>query len=198
MSKDTNLIWMDLEMTGLDPFRDQIIEIATLVTTSDLDTVAEGPVIAIHQPEHILSGMDDWNQRVHSGSGLIQRVRSSTYDEQMAERETLEFLERHAVAGASPLCGNSICQDRRFIARCMPRLEVFLHYRNLDVSTLKILAKRWAPAVAESFRKQAAHVAMADIKESIAELMHYRKYLFNELSQPTGGANGGQTDPVDG
>ncbi|MEA3274485.1 MAG: oligoribonuclease [Pseudomonadota bacterium] len=176
-TNENNLIWLDLEMTGLDPFRDQIIEIATLVTDNDLNVLAEGPVIAISQPEHILAGLDDWNSEHHGQSGLLDRVRASGHDEQSAERETLDFLERHVPAGESPLCGNSICQDRRFLARCMPRLESYFHYRNLDVSSLKILAQRWAPKVAESFKKKSAHLAMEDIKESIAELRHYREHL---------------------
>jgi len=174
---DNNLIWIDLEMTGLDPFRDHIIEIATLITDSDLHVVAEGPTIAIAQPEHALAAMDDWNRQHHGRSGLLDRVRASKHDEQSAERETLAFIERYVGAGKSPMCGNSVCQDRRFLARSMPRLESVFHYRNLDVSSLKILAQRWAPDVAESFRKQSAHRALEDIKESIAELRHYRQLL---------------------
>jgi oligoribonuclease len=174
---ESNLIWLDLEMTGLDPFRDQILEIATIVTNGELELLAEGPVIAVNQPEHVLLAMDDWNQEHHGASGLLERVRSSRYDEHNAERETIEFLRRHVPPGMSPLCGNSICQDRRFLARSMPRLESYFHYRNLDVSSLKILAQRWAPAVAESFQKKSAHRALDDIKESIAELRHYRQYL---------------------
>jgi oligoribonuclease len=178
MAKEDNLIWMDLEMTGLDPFRDQIIEIATIVTDPHLEVLAEGPVIAIHQPAHVLEAMDDWNKRQHGQSGLIERVRQSSYDELMAERETLAFLEHWCVAGRSPLCGNSICQDRRFLARCMPKLESFLHYRNLDVSSLKILAQLWAPKVVDGFKKTGQHLALEDIRESIAELRHYRASLF--------------------
>ena len=174
---ENNLIWMDLEMTGLDPFRDQIIEIATVVTDERLDILAKGPVIAINQPEHTLAAMDDWNLKHHGESGLLSRVQASDYDEQRAERETLSFLRKHIPAGKSPLCGNSICQDRRFLARCMPRLESYFHYRNLDVSSLKILAQRWAPQVAESFKKEGTHLALEDIKESIAELRHYREHL---------------------
>jgi oligoribonuclease len=174
---ENNLAWMDLEMTGLDPFRDQIIEIATIVTDDRLEILATGPVIAIHQPEHVLAAMDEWNRKHHGDSGLLSRVRTSGYDEQRAERETLAFLQRYVPAKKSPLCGNSICQDRRFLARCMPRLESYFHYRNLDVSSLKILAQRWAPQVAESFKKNGAHLALEDIKESIAELRHYRELL---------------------
>ena len=174
---DTHLIWLDLEMTGLDPDKDRIIEIATLVTDTHLEPLAEGPVIAVYQPEEVLAGMDDWNQRHHGASGLLDRVRASTWDEAGAEHETLTFLSAWLAPGKSPLCGNSICQDRRFLARGMPRLEAFFHYRNLDVSTVKILAQRWAPGVAEAFKKDGKHQAMEDIKESIAELRHYRDRL---------------------
>lgn len=172
-----NLIWLDLEMTGLDPARDRILEIATLITDSQLEPVAEGPVIAIHQPEAILAGMDDWNRDHHGRSGLVERVRISTTAETQAEALTLEFLARFVPAGTSPMCGNSICQDRRFLARWMPRLEAYFHYRNLDVSTLKILAQRWAPDVASAFKKQSRHLALDDIRESIDELRHYRTHL---------------------
>jgi oligoribonuclease len=174
---DTRLIWLDLEMTGLDVDRDRIIEIATLVTDTHLEPLAEGPVIAIHQPEEVLAGMDDWNRRHHGGSGLLDRVRASTWYEAGAEDLTLTFLSAWVGPGKSPMCGNSICQDRRFLARAMPRLEGYFHYRNLDVSTLKILAQRWSPGVAESFKKESRHQAMDDIKESIAELRHYRDRL---------------------
>ena len=174
----SNLIWIDLEMTGLDSSSDQIIEIATVVTDANLETVAEGPVIAIHQPDEIIEGMDDWNTRTHGESGLIQRVRESWYSVSEAEAKTLEFLEQYVPAGASPMCGNSICQDRRFMARLMPDLEVFFHYRNLDVSTLKELAKRWAPDVARGLVKEARHVALDDVYDSIDELKYYRKRLF--------------------
>lgn len=177
MDGDDALIWLDLEMTGLDPFTDAVLEIATVVTDGELRILAEGPVIAIHQPEHVLAEMDDWNQEHHRQSGLIERVRTSGFDIAAAEQRTLVFVQHWCKAGASPLCGNSICQDRRFLARWMPRLEAFFHYRNLDVSTLKILAQRWAPDVADAFRKQGTHRALQDIKESIAELKHYRAEL---------------------
>ena len=174
---DNHLVWLDLEMTGLEPSRDQILEIATLVTDSDLNILAEGPVIAIHQPEAVLVAMDAWNQEHHGASGLLARVRASRHDLRAAEEESLAFLQAWVPAGKSPLCGNSICQDRRFLARSMPRLEAWFHYRNLDVSSLKILAQRWAPAVAEAFKKTNAHRALDDIRESIAELRHYREHL---------------------
>ena len=178
MPVDTNnLIWIDLEMTGLDTQRDEIIEIATVVTDATLNIVAEGPVIAIHQSQQMLEGMDEWNQRQHGGSGLIERVKCSAYNEAQAEAETIKFLRDYVPAGASPMCGNSICQDRRFLARSMPRLEAYFHYRNLDVSTLKELAQRWAPSVAEGFTKQSQHVALEDIRDSIAELKFYRNHF---------------------
>jgi len=173
------LIWIDLEMTGLSPERDAILEIATVVTDKDLEIVAEGPVLAIHQPEHVLANMDEWNQKQHGSSGLLARVRASTVTVAEAEARTLEFLKPLVAPGVSPMCGNSICQDRRFLARYMPELERFFHYRNLDVSTLKELARRWAPGVAESFVKQGTHLALADIHESIRELRHYRARLFH-------------------
>ncbi|HGN2734398.1 TPA: oligoribonuclease [Pseudomonas aeruginosa] len=177
MQNPQNLIWVDLEMTGLDPDRDVIIEMATIVTDSDLNTLAEGPVIAIHQPEEILAGMDEWNTRQHGQSGLTQRVRESTVSMAEAEAQTLAFLEQWVPKRSSPICGNSICQDRRFLYRHMPRLEGYFHYRNLDVSTLKELAARWAPQVRESFKKGNTHLALDDIRESIAELRHYRDHF---------------------
>lgn len=178
MRHDDHLIWLDLEMTGLDPDRDRILEIATLITDSDLRVLAEGPVIAIRQSEEVLAGMDEWNQQHHGASGLIERVRLSDQDEARAEAETLAFVAGYVPAGKSPICGNSICQDRRFLARAMPRLEAYFHYRNLDVSTVKILAQRWAPEVAEAFKKDGTHQALEDIRESIAELRFYREHLF--------------------
>jgi oligoribonuclease len=172
--KADNLIWIDLEMTGLDTQSDRIIEIATIVTDSSLRTVAEGPVIAIHQDDAVLGAMDEWNRATHGGTGLLQRVRDSRLTAKDAEMRTLDFLEQHAVAGASPMCGNSICQDRRFMAREMPALERFFHYRNLDVSTLKILAGLWAPEVLAGVTKTSTHLALADIHDSIAEMRHYR------------------------
>lgn len=176
--RKTNLIWIDLEMTGLDTFEDEIIEIATLVTDSQLNPVAEGPMLAIHQPDKVLDGMDEWNTRQHGKSGLTQRVRDSKLTTQDAERLTLEFLAEHVDAGASPMCGNSICQDRRFMARLMPQLEEFFHYRNVDVSTLKELGKRWAPQAIAAFKKESSHLAMDDIRDSIKELEYYREHLF--------------------
>ncbi|HET7675742.1 MAG TPA: oligoribonuclease [Gammaproteobacteria bacterium] len=174
-----NLIWIDLEMTGLDPDNDRIIEIATLVTDKHLRPLAEGPVLAIHQSEAALAGMDEWNVSHHGASGLIARVRESRVSEAEAEKQTLEFLRAHVPERASPMCGNSICQDRRFLARWMPALEKFFHYRNLDVSTLKELAKRWAPDIASGFKKESAHIALSDIKDSIEELEYYRRTLFD-------------------
>jgi len=175
MSQDAgNLVWIDLEMTGLDTQNDVIIEIATIVTDSELNILAEGPELAIHQSDDVLAGMDEWNTKQHGGSGLIDRVKNSTIDEAEAERQTLAFLQRYVPAGKSPMCGNSICQDRRFMARSMPTLEAFFHYRNLDVSTLKELARRWSPEVYKGFKKDSSHLAMDDIRDSINELKHYR------------------------
>jgi len=188
MPSADSLVWIDLEMTGLKPDTDSIIEIATVVTDKELTVLADGPVIAIHQPEDVLARMDDWNQRQHGSSGLVARVRASRVSVAEAEQRTLEFLSSLVAAGSSPMCGNSICQDRRFLARCMPELERFFHYRNLDVSTLKELARRWAPAVADGFLKQGTHLAHADIHESIRELRHYRARLFAPAYQGVGGA----------
>jgi oligoribonuclease len=173
----SNLIWIDLEMTGLDTQNDRIIEIATIVTDANLHPLAEGPVLAIHQTQEILDAMDAWNQRTHGESGLIERVRRSSCDEAKAEAETLEFLRQYVPAGASPMCGNSICQDRRFLARIMPRLEAYFHYRNLDVSSLKELANRWAPSLMEGFKKDGRHLALDDVRDSIAELQYYRDHF---------------------
>ena len=169
------LVWIDLEMTGLEPDKERIIEVATLITDAQLNVVAEGPVIAVKQPDSLLAGMDDWNQKTHGESGLVARVKASTIETQEAERQTLDFLRQYVVAGSSPMCGNSIHQDRRFLEREMPDLWAFFHYRNLDVSTVKELAKRWNPGALVGFKKQNAHLAMDDIKESIAELAHYRR-----------------------
>src|SRR5262245_26776914 len=172
-----NLIWIDLEMTGLDTTADHILEIATIVTNKQLDVLAEGPVFAIHQADAVLAAMDSWNTRTHTQSGLVARVRASRIDTAEAERRTLEFLASHVPAGASPMCGNSICQDRRFLSRLMPTLERYFHYRNLDVSTLKELARRWMPEVAARFEKESPHVALEDIRESIRELRYYRENM---------------------
>jgi oligoribonuclease len=174
---DQNLIWIDLEMTGLLPDSDRIIEIAVVVTDPQLSLRVEGPVFAIHQTDTVLNGMDAWNKGTHGRSGLTERVRSSTVDEASAEAQVIAFLQQYVPRGKSPMCGNTICQDRRFLARTMPTLEAFFHYRNLDVSTLKELAKRWKPAVLEGFKKAQAHTALADIHESIDELLHYRQHL---------------------
>jgi len=174
MSDLENLIWIDLEMTGLDTSTDYILEIATIVTNKQLDVLAEGPVFAIHQPDVVLAGMDTWNTRTHTQSGLVARVRTSRIEAAEAERRTLEFLAGYVPAGASPMCGNSICQDRRFLSRIMPTLERYFHYRNLDVSTLKELARRWAPEAFTGFQKSSTHLALDDIRDSIRELAHYR------------------------
>lgn len=176
-SSADNLIWIDLEMTGLDTQNDVIIEIATLVTSPGLDVLAEGPVVAIYQPASRLADMDEWNTRQHTRSGLVDRVRNSAFDTASAERATLAFLAEWVPQGASPMCGNSICQDRRFMARLMPQLEAFFHYRNLDVSTLKILANLWLPSVAAGYSKESSHRAQDDIRDSIAELAYYRKTM---------------------
>ena len=175
-ASDHNLVWVDMEMTGLIPEVHRVIEIATIVTDSNLNVLVEGPVIAIHQAPEALEAMDEWNTRTHTNSGLVARVASSAITEQMATEETLAFLREWVSEGKSPMCGNSICQDRRFMARHMPELEKFFHYRNLDVSTLKILMQRWRPDLPEA-PKQGAHQALADIRESIEELRHYRTHF---------------------
>ena len=174
---DQNLIWIDLEMTGLYPDKDRIIEIAVVVTDPHLTVRIEGPVFAVHQSDATLAGMDAWNTGTHGKSGLTARVKASTVDEAAAQAQTIAFLQQYVPKGKSPMCGNSICQDRRFLANYMPLLESFFHYRNLDVSTLKELARRWKPAVMDSFKKAQAHTALADIHESIDELAHYRQHF---------------------
>ncbi|VWX31371.1 oligoribonuclease [Moraxellaceae bacterium 17A] len=173
-----HLIWIDLEMTGLDTLNDTIIEIATIVTDSELNILAEGPVFAIHTPDIVLNSMDDWNTRQHGQSGLIDRIRRSNVTMAQAEAETIAFLSKYVEAGRSPMCGNSICQDRRFLARQMPTLERFFHYRNLDVSTVKELAYRWRPDILSSFEKKGSHLALDDIRDSIRELRHYKELFF--------------------
>jgi oligoribonuclease len=176
-SSDQNLIWIDLEMTGLKPDTDRIIEIAVVVTDPHLTVRIEGPVFAIHQSDAMLNGMDAWNKGTHGRSGLIDRVKASTVDEAQATQAVIAFLKQYVPTNKSPMCGNSICQDRRFLANYMPKLEAFFHYRNLDVSTLKELAKRWKPGLAEGFKKAQAHTALADIHESIDELAYYREHF---------------------
>jgi oligoribonuclease len=174
----SNLVWMDLEMTGLDPEHDVILEMATIITDGDLNVVAEGPAFAVSQPEEKLAGMDEWNTQHHTASGLVHRVRTEGISPAEAEAVTLAFIERHVEKGQAPLCGNSIWQDRRFLARYMPTLESFLHYRMIDVSTVKELARRWSPDILGGFSKQSQHLALADIRESIAELAYYRSRFF--------------------
>lgn len=182
---ENHLIWVDMEMTGLSPEQDRIIEVAVVVTNSQLEFVAEGPVLVIHQADAVLDGMDNWNKATHGRSGLIEKVKQSILTEAEAEQQLIEFLKKHVPSGKSPMCGNSICQDRRFMARYMPKLEAFFHYRNLDVSTLKELCKRWQPALVKGFEKRSAHTALADIQESIDELKYYREH-FIVKSHPSG------------
>ncbi len=170
-----NLVWIDLEMTGLDPQWDRIIEIATVVTNAELRIIAQGPVIAIKQPTKLLEGMDEWNTRTHNKTGLVERVKNSKITEEQAEKQTLEFLDEHVYANVAPLCGNSICQDRRFLYRYMPNLSEFLHYRNIDVTSIKELAQRWNPTLVSGFSKKGSHKALDDILESINELKYYRE-----------------------
>lgn len=174
----SNLIWIDLEMTGLDPDKDKILEIATIVTNKHLEVIAEGPVFAIHQSLSVLNKMDEWNTNQHTKTGLIERITASKIKEREAEEATLEFISKYVPAKKSPICGNSICQDRRFLYKNMPKLEQYFHYRNLDVSTLKILAKQWYPEIAKGFNKTSKHQALSDIYDSIAELRYYRDSLF--------------------
>ncbi|MBS0587260.1 MAG: oligoribonuclease [Proteobacteria bacterium] len=178
MAQDNNnLIWVDMEMTGLNPDTDRIIEVALVITDSQLNTIAEGPVLVVHQPDEVLNGMDKWNQSTHSKSGLIGKVKASRYSEAEVEAQLIEFLKLHVPPGASPMCGNSICQDRRFMVRTMPQLEAYFHYRNLDVSTLKELVKRWKPEIANGLTKESKHEALADIYDSINELKYYRQHF---------------------
>ncbi|MEO8306886.1 MAG: oligoribonuclease [Pseudomonadota bacterium] len=183
MQHKENLIWIDLEMTGLRTDHDSIIEIATVVTNSQLEVLAEGPVFAIRTAEELLAGMDEWNTRQHGASGLVTRIRTSEVSLAQAEAATLAFLKQWVPGGVSPMCGNSICQDRRFLARQMPQLERYFHYRNLDVSTVKELARRWTPQISAQFTKEAAHLALADIHDSIRELQFYRERLFTESAR---------------
>lgn len=179
MDKKLNLIWIDLEMTGLAPNADRILEIATLITDANLNIIAEGPNLAVRQSDELLDGMDDWNQRHHRKTGLIEKVKNSRIDDKEAERQTIEFLVQYSEKGASPMCGNSICQDRRFLANYMPELEEFFHYRNLDVSSIKELVRRWKPEILDGLVKKGTHIAMDDIKDSVIELVHYREHFID-------------------
>lgn len=178
-----NLLWIDMEMSGLSPEENRVLEVAVVVTDAELNTLAEGPVLVVHQSDEVLDAMDSWNKGTHSKSGLIDRVRASTLDEAEVEARMLEFIKQYVPERASPMCGNSICQDRRFLARHMPKLEAYFHYRNLDVSTLKELAKRWRPGLAEGFKKASKHEALADIYESIDEMKYYREHFIRD-NQP--------------
>ncbi|MEQ8858807.1 MAG: oligoribonuclease [Pseudomonadales bacterium] len=187
-----HLVWIDMEMTGLDPEKERIIEIATIVTDSNLEVVAEGPVLAVHQPESLLAAMDDWNQSHHSASGLLERVRKSAVSEREAEAATVAFLEEHVEKKRSPLCGNTIWQDRRFLTRYMPTLEDYLHYRMVDVSSIKELVARWRPDLMAGFTKNNEHTALADIRESIAELRYYREHFLRHQPPQAAGADGAE------
>ncbi|AOZ07184.1 oligoribonuclease [Cupriavidus malaysiensis] len=198
VKSENNLIWLDMEMTGLAPDHDRIIEVAVVVTDSELNILAEGPVLVIHQDNAVLDGMDNWNKGTHGRSGLIDKVKASTLTEEQAEAELLAFLKRWVPAGKSPMCGNSICQDRRFMARYMPKLESFFHYRNLDVSTLKELCKRWEPAVHKGFVKRQLHTALADILESVEELRYYRTHFIRQSSAAPVAPDGSAAAPAAG
>ncbi len=187
MAQDQNaLIWLDMEMTGLVPEQDRVLEIAMIVTNSELEVIGESEVWVLHQSDEVLAGMDDWNKGTHGRSGLIDKVRVSELTEQMAETQCLEFLKKYVPAGKSPMCGNSICQDRRFLAKWLPNLEAYFHYRNLDVSTIKELCKRWRPEIAKGFEKKSRHQALADIEESIDELKYYRQHFLLCAPQQAG------------
>ena len=175
---EQNLVWVDMEMTGLEPMTDRVLEIATIITDAQLNILAEGPVIAVHQSDEVLAGMDEWCTNTHTGSGLVARVRASSVDEQQAAQQTIDFIKQWVPKGVSPMCGNSIGQDRRFMHQYLPELEQFFHYRNIDVSTVKELARRWQPEILDGFTKSGTHLALDDIRESIAEMQHYQKTFF--------------------
>ncbi len=177
---ESNLVWIDMEMTGLDPDRDRVIELAAIVTDANLNVLAEGPVLVVHQPDDVLDAMDAWNKGTHGRSGLIDKVKASTLTEDQAAAEMIQFLKPYVPAGKSPMCGNSICQDRRFMARHMPTLEAFFHYRNVDVSTIKELCRRWRPELIAGFKKHQLHTALADIRESVEELRYYRQHFIRD------------------